>query len=199
MTTARASADPKRRGTDLKRGSINGNWPRKRTQEDRIVVLFPIWKVGCLHLIKVLSHVLTLEWVSNGHKKATIVIGWIKPPAKRQKSIALAKSESMVPNMQNLISRPMATLFLVSDAPQTSISRKTDLSSIIEVFPEFQLDQKGGKIQNPLCTPPHFLLCFELHQIRDHFYYKNAPHLYSKSGLGFVLTPSIAKKMGWPT
>ena len=80
----------------------------------------------------------------------------IKPPAKRQKSIALAKSESMVPNMQNLISRPMGTLFLVSDAPQTSISRKTDLSSIIEVFPEFQLDQKGGKIQNPLCRPPHF-------------------------------------------
>ena len=79
-----------------------------------------------------------------------------KPPAKRQKSIALAKSESMVPNMQNLISRPMGTLFLVSDAPQTSISRKTDLSSIIEVFPEFQLDQKGGKIQNPLCRPPHF-------------------------------------------
>ena len=78
------------------------------------------------------------------------------PPAKRQKSIALAKSESMVPNMQNLISRPMGTLFLVSDAPQTSISRKTDLSSIIEVFPEFQLDQKGGKIQNPLCRPPHF-------------------------------------------
>ena len=80
----------------------------------------------------------------------------IKPPAKRQKSIALAKSESMVPNMQNLISRPMGTLFLVSDAPQTSISRKTDLSSIIEVFPEFQLCQKGGKIQNPLCRPPHF-------------------------------------------
>ena len=79
-----------------------------------------------------------------------------KPPPKRQKSIALAKSESMVPNMQNLISRPMGTLFLVSDAPQTSISRKTDLSSIIEVFPEFQLDQKGGKIQNPLCRPPHF-------------------------------------------
>ena len=39
------------------------------------------------------------------------------------------------------------------------------------------------------------LLCFELHQIQDHFYYKNAPHLYSKSGLGFVLTPSIAKKL----
>ena len=40
------------------------------------------------------------------------------------------------------------------------------------------------------------LLCFELHQIQDHFYYTNAPHLYSKSGLGFVLTPSIAKKWG---
>ena len=31
--------------------------------------------------------------------------------------------------------------------------------------------------------------------IWDHFYYTNAPHLYSKSGLGFVLTPSIAKKL----
>ena len=112
------------------------------------------------------------------------------------KLIALAKSESMVPNMQNLISRPMGTLFLVSDAPQTSISRKTDLSSIIEVFPEFQLDQKGGKIQNRNSVLTIFSLCLELEQIRDHFYYTNAPHLYSKSGLGFDVTQSIAKKWG---
>ena len=32
------------------------------------------------------------------------------------------------------------------------------------------------------------LLCFELQQIWDHFYYTNDPHLYNKSGLGFVLT-----------
>ena len=36
---------PKRRGSDLKRGSINGNWPRKCAQEDRIIVISPIWKL----------------------------------------------------------------------------------------------------------------------------------------------------------
>ena len=40
---------------------------------------------------------------------------------------------------------------------------------------------------------PKILLCLELEQIRDHFYYTNDPHLYSKSGLGFALTQSIAK------
>ena len=35
------------------------------------------------------------------------------------------------------------------------------------------------------------LLCFELQQIWDHFYYTNAPHLYSKSGLRFAVTQSI--------
>ena len=38
-----------------------------------------------------------------------------------------------------------------------------------------------------------FSLCLELEQIRDHFYYTNGGHLYSKSGLGFVITPTIAK------
>ena len=109
------------------------------------------------------------------------------------KLIALAKSESMVPNMQNLISRPMGTLFLVSDAPQTSISRKTDLFSIIEVFPEFQLCQKGGKIQNPLCRPPHFFAMLGVRtNPRPLLLYKWG-HFYSKSGLGFDVTQSIAK------
>ena len=47
-------------------------------------------------------------------------------------------------------------------------------------------------------SPNLFLLCLELEQIRDHFYYTNGGHLYSKSGLGFVITPSIAKIFGHP-
>ena len=40
---------------------------------------------------------------------------------------------------------------------------------------------------------PIFSLCLELEQIRDHFYYTNRGHLYSKSGLGFAVTQSITK------
>ena len=33
--------------------------------------------------------------------------------------------------------------------------------------------------------------CFDLEQIRDHFYYTNGGYLYSKSGLRFAVTQSI--------
>ena len=36
-------------------------------------------------------------------------------------------------------------------------------------------------------------LCFELEQIRDHFYYTNFLFFYNKSGLRFSVTQSIAK------
>ena len=43
--------------------------------------------------------------------------------------------------------------------------------------------------------PTNFLtfFCLGLQQIRDHFYYINGGHLYSKSGLGFAVTLSIKK------
>ena len=67
-------------------------------------------------------------------------------------------------------------------------------------FPEiligYRCAPEGAKFKYATCRPPIVSLCLELEQIRDHFYYTNAPHLYSKSGLGFVLTPSIAKKWG---
>ena len=37
------------------------------------------------------------------------------------------------------------------------------------------------------------LLCFELWQIWDHFYYTNAPHLYSRSVLRFAVAQCIKK------
>ena len=42
---------------------------------------------------------------------------------------------------------------------------------------------------------PHRIkkICFELEQIRDHNYYKNASHFYSKCGLRFALAESIKK------
>ena len=40
---------------------------------------------------------------------------------------------------------------------------------------------------------PIFSLCLELEEIRDHFYYTNGGHLYSKSGLGFAVTQYITK------
>ena len=42
---------------------------------------------------------------------------------------------------------------------------------------------------------PHIIifLCLELEQIRDHIYYTNSPHLYSKCGLRFALARSITK------
>ena len=42
---------------------------------------------------------------------------------------------------------------------------------------------------------PHIIifLCLELEQIRDHIYYTNSPHLYSKCGLRFAPTQSIKK------
>ena len=44
-------------------------------------------------------------------------------------------------------------------------------------------------------SPTNFItfLCLGLQQIRDHFYYINGGHLYSKSGLGFAVTLSILK------
>ena len=35
--------------------------------------------------------------------------------------------------------------------------------------------------------------CFELEQIRDHFYYRNGQFFYCKCGLGFALAQSIAE------
>ena len=37
------------------------------------------------------------------------------------------------------------------------------------------------------------LYCFELQQIRDHFYYTNGGHLYGKSGLRFAVTQLYMK------
>ena len=39
--------------------------------------------------------------------------------------------------------------------------------------------------------PKIMLLCFELQQIRDHFYYKNFKSFVSKSGLRFAITQRI--------
>jgi len=44
---------------------------------------------------------------------------------------------------------------------------------------------------------PHiiFFLCLESEQIREHIYYANSPHLYSKCGLRFALAQSIKKNI----
>ena len=49
--------------------------------------------------------------------------------------------------------------------------------------------------RNGFCVPTQnqIFLCFELEQIWDHIYYTNAPHFYSKCGLGFALAQSIKK------
>ena len=65
-------------------------------------------------------------------------------------------------------------------------------------FPEiligYRCAPEGAKFKYATCRPPIVSLCLELEHIRDHFYYTNGGHLYSKSGLGFVPTPSIANQ-----
>ena len=56
------------------------------------------------------------------------------------------------------------------------------------------LGDGGGKIQTEFLPKS---LCFELEQIRDHFYYKNFLFFYNKSGLRFAVAQSISNFVFW--
>ena len=68
---------------------------------------------------------------------------------------------------------------------------------LLAILPYFRYENVFDKVLPDMVSMcPHrinFFLCFELEQIRDHIYYTNATHLYSKCGRRFALAQSITK------